>query len=250
MEGNKKMYAQEALGVMMSDRKCIFDDEWLGALSARPHRLLDDPKGCYITTMIDPAGSGESFTAICSVVRMPHSADVIIVGMAEADPQNEIETKEMIDVYMENMLADTILSKLDHIICVENNYGGPISANVYWRMCQANNPRMWEYRSGDVSGVVTTHNNQTHAAMSAQFDMSQNAIHLYDPFVSLSRMTDDLREVKIEFLDQCSRLRFRGKLDMVPEMICSYATCLQHITPSSSPQRLNPVVSTSNTNVE
>ena len=208
------MYAQEVLGVVYSSQKCVFDKEWLADFEERAPRPLPvtSTKGCFITTMIDPAGSGDSYTAICSVVRVPDTPHIFIVGMGEADPQSVVDFQAMIQAYFANLYSHDFLSKLDHVVCVESNYGGPLLANSIFEICCQHAPtRLYEYRTHVDSGVITDNNNKTASCMSAIWDMSRGHIEFHDPLISLSMQEADTRAVKTQFFTQCSNFHKKFK---------------------------------------
>jgi hypothetical protein len=207
MEGNSKMYAQEVLGVVWSDQTCIFKQAWITAFENRPCVPLPYRHGCFVTTMIDPAGSGSSNTAMCSIVRRPDTGEIVIVGMAEANPQTTTDTVEMIRQYMTSMRENPALRNLDHVMCVESNYGGPLIASMFWEISRAENARLFEYRSfQDISGVVTNNQNKCAAALSSIWDMCKNRIHFHESLVTLCPGEEGIQDVKKEFFAQCGRL--------------------------------------------
>ena len=207
MAGNSKMYAQEALGVVMSDRLNLFQQQWIDRLRDRPLVSIPDPTKCFITTVIDPAGSGDSFWAICSVVRLPEDGSLIIVGLAEADPRDIIQTEEMMDVYFENLMKDPVLCQMDHIACIENNYGGPIQASSLFRSCLRSCPDLNEYRNKTIPGLVTTNHKKTSAAIEMQQALNTDGVHFYQNMVTLDPSFDAANSVRADFLTQMLSIR-------------------------------------------
>ena len=210
MEGDSKMYAQEALGVIWSDKRCVYKKEWLNAFEARLPVDIKNTKGYFIMTMIDPAGSGDSQTGICSVVRVPHTGELIIVGLAEADPLDVEDITEMIQRYMQGFNRHPILGKMDHVLSVESNYGGPIIANMFYEIAKSANANLFEFRPNtDMSGFVTNHQNKNAAVISSMCDMFENRIHFYKDLVTLDPTVVDA--TKKEFFSQCGRLQKKFK---------------------------------------
>jgi hypothetical protein len=191
-----------------SDQKCIFDPAWIKAFEERPlMHLPHKTHNCFITTFIDPAGAGDSFTGMCSVVRMPGTGEIVIVGMAEANPQNEVELSAVIRAYMEGFRKHRVLSRLDHAVCIEANFGGPIFANMLWKVARRHQARMFEYSVHEgSSGVTTNHQNKQNAAVSARWDMHSDRIHFYKDLITLSPKPEQIQAVKSQFFKQCGAL--------------------------------------------
>jgi hypothetical protein len=125
------LFAQEVLGAIWSDRASVFDPVWLTNLEERKARLPHTaPSDLFALTMIDPAGGGGSETAIVTVIRDANGY-ILIAGAAAQRPVTEVDMKRMVTSYFMNFVRLPTIGAMQHVVCVESNYGGAIIADMF-----------------------------------------------------------------------------------------------------------------------
>jgi hypothetical protein len=207
MEDDEQLYAQEVLGAIFSDKECVYDRKWIKALEARPRRVVERPAQLFALTMMDPAGGGSSRTAIVTIVREP-GGHIVIMGGAEGNPNTSVEVELFVKTYM---CAWARLPKqfatMQHVIAVENNYGGGPTADMFFLSAKAVLPRVIEYRSKDEQpGVCTTSALKNAAVMSSIWDMFDGRIHFSDTFATITPGLTAQAQFIERMLTQCGQL--------------------------------------------
>jgi hypothetical protein len=122
MGDDERLYAQEVLGAVYSNGSSVFQSRWIEELKNRPVRPVPGPAGRICLTMIDPGGSGDSRSAIISIVREA-TGHIIIVGMAEGDLTAPADLPKFVQGYFKQFSDDLALASMPGFICVERNYG-------------------------------------------------------------------------------------------------------------------------------
>jgi hypothetical protein len=186
MGSNDKMFAQEVMGAMWDDNNLVFENSWLQYFKKKQPRyqLTYDPD-LFIVSMVDPAGGGCSFTAIVSIVVTPNK-EIIIVGLSEQNVTTEIAIGDMMTQYFRTFTQNKLLANIRHVICVENNYGGGLVADVIVKKAQSVVPSILEYRSTtEKPGVVTTNQTKSSAVMGLTWAIYDHKLYLNETIASI-----------------------------------------------------------------
>lgn len=132
MGDDEETYAREVLGAFWSNADYIFQPKWISVLQRKPARPVHARQVLFILTMIDPAGGGDSRTAICSVAYL-RSKDIVILGVDEANilegPQQESFLRRYFLQFHPD--SDALFKETLHYIVVERNYGGSLMAATF-----------------------------------------------------------------------------------------------------------------------
>jgi hypothetical protein len=212
MEGNEQMFAQEVMGTVAQGGGGVFKQEWLQQVqkSTRFDLLVPRFRLKFLVTVVDPAGGGASKTAIFTIAK-GQNEHIVLVGLAEAPTKTQVDVSELTRKYFSSFLKYTgSLRTLPHYICVENNYGGGLIADVITNMARTVIPTLIEYRTHpERPGVVTTNNVKCTAVMTVTWSLHAKQIHISSAlFSQYGGFQDDATAAALEeFLTQMTSLR-------------------------------------------
>jgi hypothetical protein len=168
---SEQMYAQEVLGTVMSNRSCIYDSDWLKRFRTRV-KSIDHIDDLTVHTFIDPSGGGtHSSCGICSIVR-DNDGTVIVVGLASLDTKDTTDIATLMLNYFHSFTRDPVLRGAQHIMYIENNYGGSSYADLFHTCAKQVLPNIkeWNVMSGKDDGkhgVTTTREAKNSTVMSS-----------------------------------------------------------------------------------
>jgi hypothetical protein len=210
---DKSKYAQEMMGAMSANEACVIQDADIEALQNRRLEPLIDLVSSETTvwTYIDPNGGARdrgkhgppSKLGMCSIIR--HGKKRIIVALHSQQAVGEKQTLDQVSHYFGAMAADPFLASCRHILFVEGNYGGCLTADYFHNRARRQIPtiQMVNWFS-DYPGVRKTRENTSSGVMSFIVDMVEGNISFYTHMCSAS---DDARQESVnDFLGQCTRL--------------------------------------------
>jgi hypothetical protein len=208
MGGDKKLYAQEVLGVIMGDADRVFQEDWVVALRGRQRREIPHAEeGLFVVSFLDPAGGGDSKTGICSVVRS-NRGGAYVVGLDEIDQNDSVAMGENLKNYFSHFSIHWALKDLPHFICVEVNFGGPTFTSNLVNQCKVGCPRLLEHRYMlDRSGVHTDQNNKASAVLSTGCLLHENRVWMDPNLASLHYMPDNDKDRCFEEGDVLDQLK-------------------------------------------
>ena len=204
---NEAMYAREVLGEIMSDETCVIQEAALIRFKDRPPIQLTLKQADVVYTFIDPNGGGlgVSDMGIISLVRLPNN-QICIVGMTAYPSRDVAEIVDVVQNYFIAMKQHPIYGNSEHILFVENNFGGTPYADLFVKTAQQVID-IDEFRADPRvgAGVHTDDRNKNHAVMTVIFDMFHNRVHFASEMVCAH--PKELPKHIDEFHGQLSRLR-------------------------------------------
>ncbi len=110
---------------------------WITAWEKRPPRLpFSAQSECFALTMIDPAGGGDSETALVTVIR-DANGHILIAGAAAGEPITQVDMQQMVISYFRNFCSLPMIGMMQHVVCVESNYGGAVTADMFVQAAKA-----------------------------------------------------------------------------------------------------------------
>jgi hypothetical protein len=208
-------YAQEMLGSIVANDVNVISEDDIESLKRR--RLSDlmeetDPSNVTVWHYIDPCGGSlersrgrgpPSKLGFASMIR--HQKRKIIVGLHSHQAISEEDHTEQTMHYFASMAQDPFLRKCRHILFVEMNYGGTLTADFYYQRARRalRNIQTVNWFS-DRPGVRKTRENTNSAAMTLAVDLKQGNISFYRFLHSASDATR--REALEDFIGQLGRL--------------------------------------------
>ncbi len=203
---SEAMYAREVLGANQSDLDCVFHPDWLQRLKTKIRATIPASRSNIIYTYIDPSGGGEgeqSETAIASVLRLTNG-EIIIIGMASFDTQNEQDINDLTLGYFKRFKDAPYLSDLQHILIVEKNFGGKPFANIYVNRAKYVLRNLEEYTPSYHKTKGKKGSGSSSSSMSATDGSDGSGATLYRELKirAVQSMIANLCENKISFADE------------------------------------------------
>lgn len=188
--GDEETYAREVMGAFMSNRNGVFQASWLEHLDTKPPRPLDRVRhrrrGCFLFSMIDPAGGGDSASAIVTILR-EREGTIVVVGLSEARILEGPQMMAWCKSYMAHFANDPVAARIPHWVACERNYGGSVLAANFVAACQAGSPQIMEHRTEpDKHGTWTCPEVNKTGTMTLMFELHDHRVH-FSPFIATDR---------------------------------------------------------------
>lgn len=211
---DKGKYAQEMMGAIAANRVSVIDDEHIEALIHRPlvNLLSMTASETTVWTYIDPNGGAQdrvkhgppSKLGICSFIRGADKKK-FIVGMHSQQAVGEREPFEQVSQYFAAMASNQFLAGCRHILFVENNFGGTLTADWFFQRARRHIPSMQMVNwFNDYPGVKKTRENTSSGAVTLMIDMYEGNISFFAYMVGAS--LESIQEATTDFTGQLSRL--------------------------------------------
>lgn len=159
-----------------------------------------------VWTFMDPNGGGKmSECGIVSLVRVKETHDIVIVGLASVPTCGWLAVSDMIKNYCGKLREHPMLQGSRHLVAIENNYGGHVMANGFWRQFQAELPFAREIQDKEgMSGVPTRRNFKLSGWTTLVMALADHRVYFMQQLITWGRSTRV--EVVQEFREQLQRM--------------------------------------------
>lgn len=245
MDNDEDLFNQEVLGAIVGGFECVFAEEWRKKLSEGPGFSMEsinseEANNLIIYHFVDPdgGGSGSEF-AIVSAMRQPDGS-VIILGLGSMSTQNDLEILSLCDRYFARF-RESIFSFAQHVLILENNFGGPQSCDlILHRIVHCLPKRTHIFNSmPQRTGVRTDDNNKRMGTLATISYMNQDKIQFSSSLLThlpvVVKGKDEAANaatMRKKFMTQCGNFRrvrnatgrgikFTGKKPGVPDDMIS-----------------------------
>jgi hypothetical protein len=211
---DKDKYAQEMMGSFAANEVSVLDDEIIDTLRQKEMDMLLDlvPEETVVWTYIDPNGGAHnrgkhgpaSKLGMISLIRGAGRSKIIVAAHSQ-QAVGERETLHQVTQYFKSMADSQFLSRCRHVLFVEHNYGGCLTADYFFNRARRQLPQMQMVNwFNDAPGVRKTRENGSSGVMTLVVDMQENNISIY---YALCGVTPTAAiEAVSEMLEQMSRL--------------------------------------------
>jgi len=175
--GDEETYAREVMGAFMSNSNQVFRQSWLDDLSIRPSVSIDRSNNTgFLFSMIDPAGGGDSKTAIVTIMRRVDGS-IVIIGLSEACIMEGPQLSDWCSCYMKHFVEDPMLNKMHHWVACERNYGGSVLASSFVQACTTGYSMAREYQTEqDKHGTWTSPEVNKTGVMTLMFELHDQRV--------------------------------------------------------------------------
>jgi len=212
---DKTKYAQEMMGAMSANDVSVIQDGDIEALQKRRLESLIDMQSEQTTvwTYIDPNGGARdrgkhgppSKLGMCSVIRDSKTKRKIIVAIHSQQAVGEAETLNQVTQYFTAIEKNPFLKACRHILFVENNFGGCLTADYFFNRARRVLPHIQMVNwFSDFPGVRKTRENTSSGVMTFTIDMTEGNISFYQFLCGVSPKI--IQESLNDFLGQSGRL--------------------------------------------
>jgi hypothetical protein len=202
------------MGTVSANGVTVISDTDIDALRNRPMEFLVDlnPQQTTVWTYIDPNGGAQMISrhqappsklGICSIIRIGKRK--IIVGLHSQQAVGELEPLAQVSQYFGALAKNPQLAACRHVLFVENNYGGTLTADFFFNRARRVIPSIqmvnW-FR--EFPGVKKTRKNTSAGVMTLIIDMVEGNISFYHYLCGASPAS--VREAMSDFFAQLGRL--------------------------------------------
>lgn len=211
---DQQNFAREMMGAVSANAPSVIKEEHIEALKAKATNCLVDmvPRNTTIWTYIDPNGGAQlirrhnappSKLGITSMIR--DGKKKIIVGLHSQQAVGEMDTLAQVTQYFAALAKNPQLSGCRHVLFVENNFGGTLTADFFFLRAQRQIPSIQMVNwFTDFPGVKKTRQNTASGVMTLIIDMAEENIEFYHYLCGASK--DSISEAVADLFGQLGRL--------------------------------------------